>query len=84
MIHSWAELSPGVDDCGCRGPRSSVILLVGGAPAQLVKESGVPKSDVSLLLSRAGSQGGQLRWTGGLELISACRWVNLGPRGSWG
>lgn len=52
-----------MDDCGCRSPRSSVVLLVGGAPVQLVKESGVPKSDVSLLLSRAGSQGGQLRWT---------------------
>ena len=40
-------------------------------PAQLVIESGVLKSDVSLLLSSAGSQGGQLRWPGGLELMSA-------------
>jgi len=53
-------------------------------PAQLAIESGVPKLDASLLLSRAGSQGGHLRRPGGMELISACRWVNLGPRGFWG
>lgn len=53
-------------------------------PAQLAIESGVPKLNASLMLSRAGSQGRQLRRPGGLELMSACRWVNLGPRGFWG